>query len=91
MRSRPNTDHPVLGHGAVPDLAQNGRSTVFEDQLPIDALGRAGRDVAPLPRDASSTLYVEGLPSDSTRREVSRILFNVAILIRNHSVFSILS
>ena len=28
---------------------------------------------AQLPRDASSTLYVEGLPSDATEREVAHI------------------
>ncbi|XP_044511782.1 RNA-binding protein 2-like isoform X1 [Mangifera indica] len=32
-----------------------------------------GRAEIPLPPDASSTLYVEGLPSDCTRREVSHI------------------
>lgn len=40
-----------------------------------------GRAEIPLPPDASSTLYVEGLPSDCTRREVSRILSMVTILI----------
>lgn len=34
----------------------------------------AGRPEATLPPDASSTLFVEGLPADCTRREVSRIL-----------------
>ncbi|GMP70649.1 hypothetical protein CsSME_00029417 [Camellia sinensis var. sinensis] len=31
-------------------------------------------DGRPLPSDASSTLFVEGLPANCTRREVSRIL-----------------
>ena len=34
-----------------------------------------GRAEVPLPPDASSTLFVEGLPANCTRREVSRILF----------------
>ncbi|KHG03931.1 Coiled-coil domain-containing protein [Gossypium arboreum] len=34
----------------------------------------SGRPEPPLPPDASSTLFVEGLPPDCTRREVSRIL-----------------
>lgn len=33
-----------------------------------------GRPEVPLPPDASSTLFVEGLPSNCTRREVARIL-----------------
>ncbi|OMO87899.1 hypothetical protein CCACVL1_08682 [Corchorus capsularis] len=36
-------------------------------------LGFGGRPDPPLPPDASSTLFVEGLPSDCTRREVSHI------------------
>ncbi|XP_065863098.1 RNA-binding protein 1-like isoform X1 [Euphorbia lathyris] len=32
-----------------------------------------GRPEAPLPPDASSTLFIEGLPSDCTRREVAHI------------------
>ncbi|KAK6786184.1 hypothetical protein RDI58_014709 [Solanum bulbocastanum] len=34
-----------------------------------------GRPEATPPPDASSTLFVEGLPADCTRREVSHILF----------------
>ena len=76
MPSLPTTDHAVMARrGAViHDLARNGRSNSFEDQLPMDAIARPGREIAPLPPDASSTLYVEGLPPDSTRREVARIL-----------------
>lgn len=33
-----------------------------------------GQPEIPLPPDASSTLFVEGLPANCTRREVSRIL-----------------
>ncbi|PON31474.1 U1 small nuclear ribonucleoprotein A/U2 small nuclear ribonucleoprotein B'' [Trema orientale] len=68
------TDHTVMArHGVIPDLSRNGQNASFEDQLPMDAIARPGREIAPLPPDASSTLYVEGLPSDSTRREVAHI------------------
>jgi len=43
----------------------------------------SGRSEVSLPPDASSTLFVEGLPSDCTRREVSRILPLFSIC--NHS------
>ncbi|KAH0711993.1 hypothetical protein KY285_007627 [Solanum tuberosum] len=43
-------------HG--PELAQNGR--------------RRPRETLPLPHGASNTLYIKGLPSDSSRREVAR-------------------
>lgn len=57
-------DPRMIGMG-VPDLAAavKGRP-----------LGVGGRPEMPLPPDASSTLYVEGLPANCTRREVSRIL-----------------
>nr|CAB3481644.1 unnamed protein product [Digitaria exilis] len=35
-------------------------------------MGYGGRPEPPLPPDASSTLYIEGLPANCTRREVSR-------------------
>jgi hypothetical protein len=37
-------------------------------------MGYGGRPEPPLPLDASPTLYIEGLPANCTRREVSRIL-----------------
>ncbi|KAL2324611.1 hypothetical protein Fmac_023669 [Flemingia macrophylla] len=68
------TDPAVMGHpGGGPDLARNGRSVNYGGQLPVDAAPRPGPETVPLPPDASSTLYVEGLPSDSTRREVAHI------------------
>lgn len=70
-------DPSVMGHpgGGGPDFARNGRNVNYGGQLPVDAVSRPGPETVPLPPDASSTLYVEGLPSDSTRREVARILF----------------
>ncbi|XP_054786072.1 RNA-binding protein 2-like [Prosopis cineraria] len=55
------------------DLAPNGRNVNFGGQLPVDTVPRPGPETVPLPPDASSTLYVEGLPPDSTRREVAHI------------------
>lgn len=45
---------------------------------PLDSVDRRSnnREPLPLPPDASNTLYVEGLPSNCSRREVSRILFS---------------
>ena len=39
----------------------------------IEDVGMVPEDM--LPPNASSTLYVEGLPEDCTTREVARILF----------------
>ncbi|KAL9277200.1 hypothetical protein ACSQ67_025248 [Phaseolus vulgaris] len=70
-------DPAVMGRhgGGGPDLAPNGRVVNYGGQLPVDAVSRPGPETVPLPPDASSTLYVEGLPSDSTRREVALQLF----------------
>ncbi|KAL9449618.1 hypothetical protein AB3S75_011526 [Citrus x aurantiifolia] len=71
----PVSDPSVTGrHGATgPDLVPNLRSSSIDDQLPFDAAARPGHETLPLPPDASSTLYVEGLPADSTKREVAHI------------------
>lgn len=67
-------DPSVMGRhvGGGPDLS-NGRGIPYGIQRPVDALSRPGPETSPLPPDASSTLYVEGLPSDSTKREVAHI------------------
>ncbi|KAJ9146147.1 hypothetical protein P3X46_028451 [Hevea brasiliensis] len=74
------TDLPVFNSGVVgrprvsgPYLAPNGRDLVFRRQPSVDTMDRPVRETVPLPPDASSTLYVEGLPPDSTRREVAHI------------------
>lgn len=59
--------------GRLPVDARSG-GMGFDGRLPVDAMPRLSRETIPLPPDASNTLYVEGLPSDITRREVSRIL-----------------
>ncbi|KAL1343416.1 hypothetical protein AAHE18_09G227300 [Arachis hypogaea] len=66
-------DSAVMGRpgGGPPDIGRNGRNVSYGGQL--DAVSRPGPETVPLPPDASSTLYVEGLPSDSTRREVAHI------------------
>lgn len=67
-------DHSLLGrYGVNSDHVPNGRGSDF-DIHPTDAVNKSSRGTLPLPRDASNTIYVEGLPSDCTKREVSRIL-----------------
>ncbi|KAH6770973.1 hypothetical protein C2S52_015776 [Perilla frutescens var. hirtella] len=51
-----------IGMGASDPAAGKSRS-----------IGVGGRPEIPLPPDASSTLFVEGLPANCTRREVSHI------------------
>ncbi|XP_042492747.1 RNA-binding protein 1-like [Macadamia integrifolia] len=64
----------VGGPGVGPDLAANGRVMGLGSQHPMDTMARPGREMPPpLPPDASNTLFVEGLPPDSTRREVAHI------------------
>ncbi|KAL6005656.1 DNA-binding protein jumonji/rbp2/SMCY [Asimina triloba] len=64
MSGHPVEDPRMMGVGSMdPGMAAKGRSMGFG----------GGRPDMPLPPDASSTLYVEGLPANSTRREVSHI------------------
>ncbi|WCJ43387.1 RNA-binding protein 2 [Euphorbia peplus] len=74
------TGLPILDSGmagrpraSIPDLVPNGRDMGFGGPPPMDTLPRPVRETMPLPHDASSTLYVEGLPSDCRRREVAHI------------------
>ncbi|XP_022561153.1 nuclear speckle RNA-binding protein A-like isoform X1 [Brassica napus] len=53
-----------------PDFGPNGRGLGFGQQ---DLVGRPSRELLRLPPDASNTLFVEGLPSNCSRREVSHI------------------
>lgn len=64
IAAHPTDDPRILGIGGSDPVGAKGR-----------AMGvGGGRTEVPLPPDASSTLYVEGLPANCTRREVSRIL-----------------
>lgn len=66
----PVDDPRVLGlGGSDPVIVSKSRT------MGIGSGSGGGRSEIPLPPDASSTLFVEGLPSNCTRREVSRILF----------------
>lgn len=56
-------DPRVMGMGA------SGQSAAGKSR----PIGVGGRPEIPLPPDASSTLFVEGLPANCTRREVSHI------------------
>ncbi|CAH9070005.1 unnamed protein product [Cuscuta europaea] len=63
--AHPSDDPRALGIMGPDPMAAKGRA--------IGAVGGGGRNEIPLPSDASSTLYVEGLPANCTRREVSHI------------------
>ncbi|XP_024007309.1 nuclear speckle RNA-binding protein A isoform X1 [Eutrema salsugineum] len=65
----------MMRRGGVlpPDHGPDGRALGFDPQESVD---RRNREPLPLPPDASNTLYVEGLPSNCSRREVARILFH---------------
>ncbi|KAL6005504.1 hypothetical protein ACLOJK_006071 [Asimina triloba] len=64
------------GPGSVgPDVASNVRNTGYGGQVPLDPLGRSTHEMH-LPPDASCTLFIEGLPPDSTQREVARYKFD---------------
>ncbi|KAK4793035.1 hypothetical protein SAY86_023470 [Trapa natans] len=60
-----------------PDLVPISQNTGYGGQIPIDIMHMTGQEPVHLPPNASSTLYVEGLPSDTTKREVARILFHL--------------
>lgn len=66
LSSHHSIDDPrMMGVGGIePGMGGKGRNMGFG----------GGRSEMPLPPDASNTLFVEGLPSNCTRREVSRIL-----------------
>ncbi|KAK3022783.1 hypothetical protein RJ639_046885 [Escallonia herrerae] len=64
MGSRPVDDPRMMGiGGSDPAATAKGRSMVLS----------GGRPEVPLPPDASSTLFVEGLPANCSRREVAHI------------------
>ncbi|XP_010252574.1 PREDICTED: RNA-binding protein 1-like isoform X1 [Nelumbo nucifera] len=64
ISSRPVDDQRILGVGSMDStVAGKGRNMGFG----------GGRPEMPLPPDASNTLFVEGLPANCTRREVSHI------------------
>ncbi|KAJ4869679.1 nucleotide binding [Raphanus sativus] len=71
---RPGGDGLYIGGGAFPsDSGPNGTRDIGSGQQ--DLGGRPSRELLPPPPDASSTLFVEGLPSDCSMREVARILY----------------
>lgn len=62
--------------GVLPlDHGPNGHAVGFDPPESVDRRNREPPPL-PLPPDASNTLYVEGLPSNCSRREVARILFD---------------
>ncbi|KAI3820362.1 hypothetical protein L1987_07908 [Smallanthus sonchifolius] len=75
MHSHPLLDPVAMARGGPmgPDLAANGRAFPVDLHSPVNLMARPTRDTLPLPADASSTIYIEGLPSNCTRREVAHI------------------
>lgn len=70
LSGRPVDDPRIMGIGGS-DPAVSAKSR---------ALGvGGGRPELSLPPDASSTLFVEGLPANCSRREVARILYDFYI------------
>uniref|UniRef100_A0A1D1Y0X0 Protein WHI3 n=1 Tax=Anthurium amnicola TaxID=1678845 RepID=A0A1D1Y0X0_9ARAE len=74
---RPNTEPVMIGApGTVaPGPITDGQGISFDGQIHVDPMSRP-RPQGPaihLPPDASSTLFVEGLPRDCTEREVAHI------------------
>lgn len=69
-------DPLVSGHlGVGPsEIAPTGRRMLLSGELLVGDGRTRSRELVPLPPDASSTLYIEGLPPDCTKREVARIL-----------------
>ncbi|KAG5571923.1 hypothetical protein H5410_061689 [Solanum commersonii] len=59
-----DNNYKGIGLACWPKLAPNGRAMVFMPRP---------REILPLPPDACNTLYIEGLPSDSSRREVAQV------------------
>uniref|UniRef100_A0A6U5DX64 RRM domain-containing protein n=1 Tax=Calcidiscus leptoporus TaxID=127549 RepID=A0A6U5DX64_9EUKA len=57
-----------VAHFSSPSPAAFSRADVVTDRQPS-----SNYMAAPLPHDASSCLYVEGLPADATEREISHI------------------
>lgn len=83
------------GHAGEPIRPAVGGNAAYpvDDRSMMAARGMDSRNIGfvggmpepPLPPDASNTLYIEGVPSDCTRREVSRILRDIYLFC--HSLF----
>ncbi|KAK8943730.1 hypothetical protein KSP40_PGU005259 [Platanthera guangdongensis] len=64
----------VIAETAVPVGGGTNIRPISDPHMPNRALGyNSRRTEAPLPPDASNTLFVEGLPANCTSREVSHI------------------
>ncbi|KAK4745178.1 hypothetical protein SAY87_011490 [Trapa incisa] len=75
MPSLSVADQTAMAHPGhlVPDLAPNSRNSGFGGQRPVDIMSMPGQEPVHLPPNATSTLFVEGLPADCTQREVAHI------------------
>jgi len=70
-----NVQHPSMSVSFMPDLSTvQSNSQLQQPQVSSSMPNYTYPNMFPsLPPDASSTLYVEGLPSDATEREVAHI------------------
>ncbi|CAI9291530.1 unnamed protein product [Lactuca saligna] len=82
MHSFPLSDPISMTRGGPMGLdhGPNGRALQMDHHnhhhhsfVDMNMMGRGVRETLPLPADASSTLYIEGLPPNCTRREVAHI------------------
>ncbi|KAL9251771.1 RNA-binding protein 2-like protein, partial [Drosera capensis] len=64
---------PRVENGNVYEFATTGLGVGYGFEQSVDTLPRPVHGTVPLPPNVASTLYVLGLPPDSTRREVARI------------------
>jgi len=69
----PRSTPPSLSVSFMPDLSPLQQNTPTQSQMPNMPNYTYPNMFPSLPTDASSTLYVEGLPSDATEREVAHI------------------
>lgn len=77
QRLTPN-DQVMDFDGRLPSNVPHDQGVGFDRRDPVIATPKMSPKTIHLPPDASSTLYVEGLPPDSTRREVAHIFRHFA-------------
>lgn len=65
-----NAGYPVDDRPMMPARGMESRNAGYGGGMPEP----------PLPPDASNTLFIEGVPTGCTRREVSRILESITFL-----------
>jgi hypothetical protein len=69
-------DRPMMGVVGIDNIGMTYGGRPMMGVVGIDNIGMTygGRPEPPLPSDASSTIYIEDLTANCTRREVSHIV-----------------